>query len=463
MIILKNLTVRKFNELYDNGKISSEKLVEFYLERISKIDLNAILEINPDALFIARALDKERKNGKIRSNLHGIPIVIKGNIDTCDKMQTTAGAKVLKGNFASKDAYLVKKLREAGCIILGKANLTEFANFVSYKMPNGFSKLGGQTKNPYGNFDTGGSSSGSAVAIAADFSLISVGTETSGSILSPASSNSCVGLKPTVGTISRSGIIPISFTQDTAGPITRTVSDAFELFKVIYGYDFEDSATYVLKNLKFEKKIEELNDYYGMSFGYSEQLMEWLNKEQLEIFLNSLKKVDRLGGKIKKIEFKNLEKINNIEVLFYEFKLGINNYLKNKNLKVKTLTDIIRFNFKNQDAIPYGQSILLHSDATDINDNNYIEALLNDRKYAKEELKKIFLKYNLTAFLFPANYGAHITAKSLYPSITVPAGYTNSCPFGITFSAQEFEENKLFSLAQLFEKRFPERKLPDID
>lgn len=463
MIILKNLTVEKFNKLYEEGKITSEKLVEFYLERISKISLNAILEINPDVLFLARALDKERKNGIKRSNLHGIPIVIKGNIDTYDKMQTTAGAKVLKGNFASEDAFLVKKLREAGCIILGKANLTEFANFVSYKMPNGFSRLGGQTKNPYGNFDTGGSSSGSAVAIAADFSLLSIGTETSGSILSPASSNSCVGLKPTVGTVSRTGIIPISFTQDTAGPITRTVSDAFELFKVIYGYDPDDPATYVLKNLKFENKIEELHDYYGMNFGYSEQIMEWLDKEQLELFLNSLKKVEQLGGKLKKIEFESLEKLNNIEVLFYEFKLGINNYLKNKNLHIKTLTDIIRYNFKNPDAIPYGQSILLHSDATDINDNKYIEALLNDKKYAKEELNKIFLKYNLTAFLFPANYGAHITAKALCPSITVPAGYTNRGPFGITFSTLEFEENKLFSLVHLFEERFPERKLPDID
>ncbi|HCF38452.1 MAG TPA: peptide amidase, partial [Thermosipho africanus] len=232
---MKNLTVKKFNDFYDEGKLTSERLVEFYLERISKINLNAILEINPDALFIARALDRERRNGKKRSNLHGIPVIIKGNIDTNDKMQTTAGAKALEGNFASSDAFIVKKLREAGCVIIGKANLTEFANFVSFKMPNGYSRLGGQTRNPYGDFDTGGSSSGSAVAIAADLALLSIGTETSGSILSPSSMNSCVGLKPTVGTVSRTGIIPISFTQDTAGPITRTVEDAFELFKVIFG------------------------------------------------------------------------------------------------------------------------------------------------------------------------------------------------------------------------------------
>ncbi|MDN5324851.1 MAG: amidase [Thermosipho sp. (in: thermotogales)] len=460
---MKNLSVKKFNELYENGKISSEKLVEFYLERISKISLNAILEINPDALFIARALDNERKCGKKRSNLHGIPLVIKGNIDTGDKMQTTAGAKALEGNYVNEDAFLVKKLREAGCVILGKSNLTEFANFVSFKMPNGFSRLGGQTKNPYGNFDTGGSSSGSAVAIAADFALLSIGTETSGSILSPSSMNSCVGLKPTVGTVSRTGIIPISFTQDTAGPITRTVDDAFELFKVIYGYDSRDSATFSIKDSNFDDKIEELQDYYGMNFGYSEQILKWLKKEQLDLFFETLKKIEKLGGKIKKIEFHNLEKINNIEVLYYEFKLGIDYYLKDKNLKIKCLDDIIEYNFRNPDAIPYGQNILLHSAAKVMNDGRYINFLLNDKKYAKEEIDRIFIENDLIALLFPANYGAHITAKAQYPSITVPAGYTKSGPFGITFSARAFEESKLFSLALLFERKFPVRKLPEID
>ncbi|SHH39783.1 amidase family protein [Thermosipho atlanticus] len=457
---MRNLTIRKFNELYDEGKITSEKLVEFYLERIANVSLNAILEINPDALFIARAMDEERKIGKKRSNLHGVPVIIKGNIDTNDKMQTTAGAKVLSGNYAKKDAFLVRKLREAGAVIIGKANLTEFANFVSFKMPNGFSRLGGQTKNPYGEFDTGGSSSGSAVAVAADFALVSIGTETSGSILSPASSNSCVGLKPTVGTVSRSGIIPISYTQDTAGPITRTVEDAFEVFKVIHGFDLEDPATYIVKNREFPAKLKEIPDYSGMIFGYSEQFFKWLAEEQILLFKDTLKKIESLNGKIVEVKFENLDKINNINVLFYEFKHGINNYLKDKDLKVKTLTDIIRFNFEDKDAIPYGQSILLRADATDINEKEYIESLLNDRRYAKEELDKLFEKYNLTALLFPANYGAHITAKAKYPSITVPAGYTNSGPFGLTFSAREFEEEKLLSLACVFEKKFPVRKLP---
>jgi amidase len=229
---LRNLTIKKANEYFKKG-LTSVELVEFYLERIAKYEkLNAILELNPDALFIAHQLDIERKNGHIRSKLHGIPIIIKGNIDTGDKMQTTAGVKALEGNYVKDDAFLVKKLRDAGAIILAKANLTEFANFVSFNMPNGYSTLGGQTKNPYGNFDTGGSSSGSAVAVAADLCLAAIGTETSGSILSPSSSNSCVGLKPTTGTISRSGIIPISYTQETIDSL-RLQTEPLQLAQIL--------------------------------------------------------------------------------------------------------------------------------------------------------------------------------------------------------------------------------------
>ncbi|QTA37779.1 peptide amidase [Thermosipho ferrireducens] len=460
---LRNLTISRANELFNEKKLTSEKLVEFYLERISEYShLNAVLELNPDALFIAKALDKERVSGFVRSKLHGIPVIIKGNIDTADKMQTTAGAKALQGNYATKDAFLVEKLRKAGAIILGKANLTEFANFVSFKMPNGYSKLGGQTKNPYGDFDTGGSSSGSAVAVAADLCLAAIGTETSGSILSPSSSNSCVGLKPTVGLVSRGGIIPISYSQDTAGPITRTVQDAFEVLRVISGYDEDDPATYIIKSRKFSAEIKKIDDYSGMIFGYSEQLFEWLSKGEILLFKETIKKIESLNGKVVKVEFEDLEKINNINVLFYEFKHGINNYLKDKSLKVKTLTDIIRYNFRNADAMPYGQSILLRSDATDINEKEYIESLLRDIKYAKGSIDKLFERYNLTALLFPANYGAHITAKAKYPSITIPAGYTDTGPFGVTFSARAFEEEKLCALACVFEREFPERQLPPI-
>ncbi|MDN5325117.1 MAG: amidase [Thermosipho sp. (in: thermotogales)] len=428
---MKNLTIKKFNQLYDKGKITSEKLVEFYLERISNINLNAVLEINPDALFIARALDNEKKLGKKRSTLHGVPVIIKGNIDTNDKMRTSAGAKVLENNYPKKDAFLVKKLKDAGAVILGKANLTEFANFVSYKMPNGYSYLGGQTKNPYGNFDTGGSSSGSAVSVAADFCLVSIGTETSGSILSPASSNFCVGLKPTVGTVSRTGIIPISYTQDIAGPITRTVEDAFEVFKVIYGFDRDDPSTYMVKDKHLSNHINFIENYSNFVFGYTEQVFEWIDKEQIDLFKEGLLKIEKLGGKVVRIKFENLDKINNINVLLYEFKHAINNYLKDKDLDVKSLEDIIRFNFKHRYVIPYGQSIFLASDSTNLTSKEYIDFLLNDRKYAKEQVRKILKENNLDALVFPANYDAHIMAKAQCPSITVPLGFTKKGPFGM--------------------------------
>jgi amidase len=458
---LRNLTIKKANEYFEKG-LTSVELVEFYLERIAKYEnLNAILELNPDALFIAHQLDIERKNGHIRSKLHGIPIIIKGNIDTGDKMQTTAGVKSLEGNYVKEDAFLVKKLRDAGAIILAKANLSEFANFVSFNMPNGYSTLGGQTKNPYGDFDTGGSSSGSAVAVAADLCLAAIGTETSGSILSPSSSNSCVGLKPTTGTISRSGIIPISYTQDTAGPIARNVEDVYEIYNILIGCDENDPASYIAKD--YNVKLENLNDFSGLRFGVSKNHLKWLSEDQKITFYESLDRIRNLGGEIIEFEFDHLDKINNINVLYYEFKHGINNYLKDKNLKVKTLNDIIKFNIHNREAIKYGQNILIKSDGTNLKDKEYIESLINDRKYSRKfGIDKVMEEYDLFALIFPANYGAGISAKAGYPSVTVPAGYTKDGPFGITFTAKALEEGKILSLAKCFEERYPIREIPEI-
>ncbi|WGS64882.1 amidase family protein [Marinitoga aeolica] len=458
---LRNLTIKKANEYFEKG-LTSVELVEYYLERIAKYEnLNAILELNPDALFIAHQLDIERKNGHIRSKLHGIPIIIKGNIDTGDKMQTTAGVKALEGNYVEEDAFSVKKLREAGAIILAKANLTEFANFVSFNMPNGYSTLGDQTKNPYGDFDTGGSSSGSAVAVAADLCLAAIGTETSGSILSPSSSNSCVGLKPTTGTISRSGIIPISYTQDTAGPIARNVEDVYEIYNILIGYDEKDPASYIAKD--YNVKLEKLNDFNGLKFGVSKNHLKWLSEDQKDTFYKSLDRIRKFDGEIIEFEFDHLDKINNINVLYYEFKHGINNYLKDKNLKVKTLNDIIKFNIHNREAIKYGQNILIKSDGTNLKDKEYIESLINDRKYSRKfGIDKVMEEYDLFALIFPANYGAGISAKAGYPSVTVPAGYTKDGPFGITFTAKALEEGKILSLAKCFEEKYPIREIPEI-
>src|SRR6056297_836429 len=337
---LKNISIKKIQKMFEKNEISSVELTEFYLGRIAKYNdrLNAIIEINPDALDIAFKMDQERKNGKVRSPLHGVPFVIKGNIDTGDKMRTSAGALALKNNYVERDAHIVKLLRKAGAVLIGKANLSEFANFISFDLPNGFSAVGGQTKNAYGDYDTGGSSSGSGVSVAADFCAFAIGTETSGSILSPASSSSCVGLKPTTGSISRAGIIPISHSQDTAGPITRIVEDAYLVFKEVVDYDKEDTKTYIAKDYNLKKEKEE--SFKNKKFGYNKQIIDFLSDSQKELWKETIKMLEENGAEVIPFEYENIDKISNINVLFYEFKYGLNNYLKDKKVEVETLTDI---------------------------------------------------------------------------------------------------------------------------
>ncbi len=459
------MTLMEFYKAYRSAEISSEKLTELFLERISDLnsEYRAVLEINPDALLIARERDVEAKLGKFRGDLHGAPILIKGNIDTADKMETTAGAMAFRGNRPTKDAFLVKKLRKAGAVILGKANLTELANFVSFEMPNGYSTLGGQTKNARGDFDPGGSSSGSAVGVALDMCLAAVGTETSGSILSPSSSNGVIGHKPTTGTISRSGIIPISFTQDTAGPIAKTVEDAFILFGKMIGYDENDPSTGISKS--YTPVLRRIDSYKGMKFGYSEQFLRDLSSGHIEIFEKSLRNVESLGGKVLRISFPHLSEIMNIDVLFYEFPKAISNYLKDKNLAVKSLDDIIRFNHKHEDAIRYGQSILVKSSSYNMNDPEYLKSLLNDRKYSRRSgIDLVMSENDLDAILFPANYGALIAAKAGYPSITVPTGFSEKFgPFGLTFSGGFLEDEKLYSLANLYFLKFSRKLISDLN
>ncbi len=246
---LNEITISELQEKMASGKYTSEQITKLYLDRIEALDkkgpnLNAIIELNPDALNIAKAMDKEWNEGKIRGALHGIPILIKDNIDSADKMMTTAGSLALVGNIAAKDAFIVKKIREAGAVLLGKTNLSEWANFRSSSSSSGWSSRGGQTKNPYIlDHSPCGSSAGSGVAVAANFCAIAIGTETDGSIVCPASVNGIVGIKPTVGLVSRSGIIPISHTQDTAGPMARTVKDATILLDAMIGFDITDSVT----------------------------------------------------------------------------------------------------------------------------------------------------------------------------------------------------------------------------
>lgn len=475
---LIDATITDIQAKLEQGEITSYELVLMYLYRIEKFDkqgpkLNSILEINPDALSIAASLDVERRTKGPRSLLHGIPVILKDNIDTCDKMHTSAGSLVLKDSYARRDAYVTRLLREAGAIILGKANMTEWANFMTYNMPNGYSSRGGQVLNPYGpgRFDVGGSSSGSAVAVSANLSTVALGTETSGSILSPASQNSCVGLKPTIGLISRCGVIPISHTQDTVGPITRCVTDAAILMNYLVKPDIDDSVTLTNPNesLNYLNYLDR-DGLKGVRLGICrKKYFDYLNEEKRHIMDKAIKVIEELGGITKDVVIPSLNANWNINVLLYEFKNGINYYLSTIDplLGVRTLQDVIRINEENQEThLKYGQTILIEAEQTSgtLTDPEYLNSLQHDIYYAKEQgIDKLLKEENLDVLVFPNNYGAAIPAKAGYPSITVPAGYTSEGePVGITFTGPAFSEPLLFRVAYAFEQATLHREAPKL-
>ena len=479
-------TVPEIQAAIEAEVITSEYLVQQYLNRIEAFDdqgpnLNSIIELNPSALATAQALDLERQTSGSRGPLHGIPILLKDNIDTAD-LPTTAGGLILEGSIPPDDAFITQQLRDAGAIILGKANLTEYANFIAFDMPNGFSAVGGQTLNPYGPgvFDVGGSSSGSAAAVAANLAAISIGTETSGSILSPASSNSLVGIKPTVGLISRDGIIPISTTQDTAGPIARTVEDAAILLGALTGIDPNDPATEASEGQFFEDYTQFLNPegLEGTRLGVLRDpfFSQFLSEDELALAEQAFDDLESLGAElVDPLEFPNLEELFGLsfEVLLYEFNVGIEAYLASlgEDAPAATLTDIVAFNEANaEEAIPFGQGIFELSLATegDLTDPVYLEALETGiRLTATEGVDVLLESLDLDALLFPNNIAAFAGARPGYPSITVPAGYTNAGePFGLTFLSDAFSEPELIELAYAYEQgtllRIPPESTPTI-
>jgi amidase len=470
-------SVLELQEAMEAGELTARELTSIFLEQISKYNqdgpkLNAILEINPDALFIAESLDLERKEKGPRGPLHGIPVLIKDNIDTGDNMHTTAGSVALANHYAKEDAFLVKQLREAGAIILGKTNLTEWANFISIGMPNGYSSLGGQVLNPYGpgKFDTGGSSAGTGSAIAANFAPLGIGTETSGSILSPASSNSLVGIKPTVGLISRTGVIPISSSQDTAGPMTRTVADAAILLGALTTMDPKDTATSTNPN-----RITDYTQYLnpdglkGKRIGVPSAYLEGLPKEELALFEKSMENMKSLGAIIvEPIELPT--KFPTITVMIHEFKNGLNAYFKNAdpNLPVHSLLEVIQYNQQHSTAaLKYGQKLFLESESKSgrLTESEYIKARLEDIRLSKTDgIDKAISDHQLDALLFVNNFGAGIAAKAGYPSITVPAGYTEEGkPVGVTFTGLAFSEPTLIELGFAYEQATRHRKAPRLD
>lgn len=469
MLDLNEITLEKIQRHFENGDLTSLDLVMFYLDRISKYDkqgpmINSVLEINPHALFIARSLDVERQNGKVRGPLHGVPIIIKDNIDTADQMHTSAGSLALENHYAKSDAFLVKKLRDAGAVIIGKANMTEWANFMAYEMPNGFSSRGGQVLNPYGPgvLDVSGSSSGSAAAVASNFAALSIGTETSGSILCPAGNNNIVGIKPTVGLISRSGIIPISISQDTAGPMARNVKDAAILLEAIQGNDPLDPAT--LSTPDHPSYIEGLEQasLKGKRFGVAyEFCIKHLNQTQRSVFDEALKLIEDEGGEIIYLEqispFENIE--SDYKVLLHEFKSGLNHYLRtvSSEIKISSLSDVIKFNEQNKEmCLKHDQELLIESNGTDGNltSPEYLTARLNDLEMTqKKGIDLAIERHSLTALISPNDVWYSIPAKAGYPSISVPSGFgDDGMPLSVIFTGEAYSEKKLIHIAYAFEQ-----------
>lgn len=485
---LNEITVMQLQDKMAKGTYTSEQITQLYLDRIEAIDkngpkLNSMIEVNPDALSIAKAMDKERKEGKIRGLLHGIPIVIKDNIDTGDKMMTTAGALALVGNIAKKDAFIVTQLRNSGAVILGKTNLSEWANFRSTNSSSGWSSRGLQTKNPYIlDHSPCGSSAGSGSAVSANLCAIAVGTETDGSVTCPASINGAVGIKPTVGLVSRSGIIPISSTQDTAGPLTRTVTDAAILLEVLAGVDNADSVTKESrgKNTNYTKFLN-VDGLKGKRIGvekkkYTNQYLNELQQKAIDILKEQ-------GATI--IELDYTDSINALgndesEVLKYEFKNGVNAYLSNTNAKMKTLADVIKFNKENEDAAmpTFKQELLEQSEAKKgLTDPAYLKALNNSHNGAKKIVDNLLKKNNLDAItgltmgpacsidvIYGDKWGeVSLTAPAAmsgYPHISVPCGKVYDLPIGLSFFSGAYREGEIIAMAFAFEQATKHREKP---
>lgn len=467
-------TIPEMQEAMAESRLTSESLTLWYLQRIAKWNgsLNAVLEINPDALGLAMALDMERNEHGVRGPMHGIPVLLKDNIDTHDGMHTSAGSLALANSFAKEDAFLVQQLRKAGAVLLGKVNMTEWANWMSDHMPSGYSSRGGQVLNPYGpgKFDVGGSSAGSGSSIAAHFAAVAVGTETSGSILSPSSQNSLVGLKPTVGLVSRRGVIPISHSQDTAGPMARTVTDCAVLLNALVGHDPLDPITMTSPEPR-ENYLRFLREggLKGARIGVArDPFMEKLSDGRKDLMERAIQDLKRAGAVIvDPVEIPYAKEEWLPHVLTYEFKSGVNNYLKNvrENVPIHSVRELIDFNYQNATScLRYGQIHLLQAEETSgtLTEKEYLESRLRDLQRSRTEgIDKVMKEHTLTALLFPGNVGASIPAKAGYPSITVPGGYdAEGQPLGITFTGLAYSEPTLLSLAYDFEQKTRYRKDP---
>ncbi|MDX6385557.1 MAG: amidase [Blastocatellia bacterium] len=489
---LDEATIAELQSGMASGRHTAQSLARKYLDRIDDIDkrgpaVNSVIELNPEALSIAAELDKERKAKRIRGPLHGIPVLIKDNIDTHDRMTTTAGSLALGGSIPLQDSTVAKKLRDAGAVILGKTNLSEWANFRSSHSSSGWSGRGGQTRNPYVlDRNPCGSSSGTGASISANLAAIGIGTETDGSVVCPSSANSLVGIKPTVGLISRAGIIPISHTQDTAGPMCRTVTDAAILLGVLTGTDSRDNATKAAAGKSFAvyTKFLDANGLKGARIGVHRKAFGF-NDAVDKLIGDCIDIMKRRGATIvdpADIPTNGKFDDSELEVLLYEFKADLNSYLASlgPNAPVKSLKEIIAFNEQYRDReMPYfGQDLFVKAQAKGpLTEKAYRDALAKDQRMSRKEgIDFVMDKNKLDALIAPTGgpawptdwingdhfTGGYSTASAVagYPHITVPAGYVFGLPVGLSFFGRAWSEPTLIKFAYAFEQATKARRPP---
>lgn len=487
---LNEVTIDELQQKMKSKAYTSRSITELYLKRIDEIDksgpkLNAVIELNPDALDIADAMDKERAAGKVRGPLHGIPVLIKDNISTGDKMHTTAGALAIADNIMKQDAFIIQKLREAGAVLLGKTNLSEWANFRSTRSTSAWSSRGGQTKCPYIlDRNPSGSSAGSGSAASANLCAVAIGTETDGSIVSPSSVNGLVGIKPTVGLWSRTGIIPISKTQDTAGPMARTVRDAAILLGALAGEDPQDSYTSASKgkNEPDYTKFLDADGLKGKRIGIEKDGLK-VNPAMDSLFQQAIETLKSKGATIVEVElYKQLKEAGKAQltVLLYEFKDGLNSYLSKANSKVKSLADVIAFNKQNETkAMPFfkQETLELAEKKGGLNEKEYVEAVGKTAGITRKAIDTLLKEHNLDAIAAPTNGFACCidlvngdydngfsfsspAAMAGYPHITVPMGYYNELPVGLSFISSAYKEGDIIRLGYAYEQASKKRVAP---
>lgn len=489
LLTLEEATLANLQAAMQAGQLTARSLAEFYLERIERLDrsgptLNSVIELNPEALELARTLDQERREQGPRSPLHGIPLLLKDNIDTGDQMLTTAGSLALANAPAPRDAIVAGRLRAAGALILGKTNLSEWANFRSSRSTSGWSGRGGQTRNPYAlDRNPSGSSSGSGVAVSANLCAAAIGTETDGSIVGPSTTNGIVGLKSTLGLISRSGIIPLAHSQDTAGPMTRSVADAALLLGVLAGPDPRDPATACCPPIPDYTAALDPAGLRGARLGVVRNLFGFSEAVD-RLMEESLAALRHLGAElVDPVKLPSLGQYDDteLEVLLCEFKADLNTYLDGRpDAAIHTLAELIAFNEAHRDReMPYfGQDLLVKAQAkSDLTTPEYLQALEQNHRLSQAEgIDALLAAHELDALLAPTGGPASLTdlvkgnygtggcstpaAVAGYPHITVPAGFIHGLPVGLSFFAGAWSESTLLKFAFAFEQGTQARRAP---